>query len=676
MRYNVGMSKKFAAAVFFLISSLFSGAVFAQEISGAELSDALASRLKRQGFELEKKPLSSAWFAEFPYNIQIDFSAAQGQENGLSMILTMAQEDAWEKEKFVADLLAHFKAAFLPCNLKVVFTACDKPKIAGNEKMSGSEIFCKSVEGSQNSAGLVLEFNGGSKNVITPGSDGEISPYYLTRLLADSFDNNLCPFQIAGGMFLALYRLRALKTTPRLSSFLQKEIPAVALTLGERRDGYAQELNSIKDFFANVEPQKNAEWSRHYFPVVFFSERRWISEDLILLHIFSFMTLTLFILADFAFLFRRRSHRLVVLKARALLSNYLIFLTAALLALAFLFGQYVAKGFQSFVTQNPMLLFLAKLTPAFLFVSLFYPLELLRHKKIATYLYEYILSTSAILNIFIFSFIDISFFYLFAIEYILLALSRVFKRSAFLFLFLAFFTLPFLPLIYSILLYSNRELINGLIFCGAKENILLAFMLVPFNLLWLRILARMNIKSPSLKSLFLRYALAGVCAITFLAAFSFGAIYVMGKFFFRNAEPPKPLAQIVNAQKNERSTVTVFDTEYYGGKIRRVEINCDEPPERCEVFINGSNTNPVYFSVYESETRGRITQFLLPDKPPKSFSLQYTPDSSDSEIVVMTYFMQEKQAVKASHGSREICLRESFAFYASGGKITERRTKK
>ena len=652
---------------------LFGQNLFAQGLSGTALSDALFSRLKKMGFDGQKEPLSSAWFAEFPYNIQVKFSASQKSQ--WTFFITIAQEDAWSNEDFFSRLLSHFKSAWLPCDLTVVLTAGDKPKISGNEKMAGSEIFCKSIEGSQNSAALVLDFRG-SKNVITPGSDGEVSPYYLTRLLSQSFDKNSCPCQISGGMFLALYRLNALKSEARLSSFLKKEIPALLLSLPSDKSELSLELNSLKDFFSSIEAEKCADWSRHYFPIKLGSKRLWINETDIMLNIFVFMSFALFILTDFAFLFRKRSHRLVVLKIRAILSNYIIIFSAALLALSFFFGQYVAKGIENIGVKNPMALFSIKLIPAFLFISTVYPLELLRQKKISTYLYEYILSTSAILNIFIFTFIDISFFYLFALEYLILVLSRVFKRSAFLFIFLALFALPFLPLIFSILVNSNPERLNRLIYCGIKENVFLAFALVPFNLIWLRILARMNVKKLPLKSLFLRYFILGICAIVFLSLYSIVTIKLMEKFFFQNVEPSVPLARIEDSLENKLSTVTIFDTQYYGATIRRIEINCEQEPERFEIIINSSNANPIYFSVYESETVGRLTQFLLPDKPPKSFTLQYSPDFSDCEILTQIYFMQEKKGQNDNKMQRGLCARESFSFVANGSTITERQKQK
>ena len=132
----------------------------------------------------------------------------------------------------------------------------------------------------------------------------------------------------------------------------------------------------------------------------------------------------------------------------------------------------------------------------------------------------------------------------------------------------------------------------------------------------------------------------------------------------------------MDASTNILSKAAVYDTEYYSGKIRRVEISCQEEPERCEVYVNGSAANPVYFSVYESENFGRITRFLLPDKPPKKLSVQYSPDESDSEIVIMVYFY--KGSAPSSRGvSEEVFLRENFSFeVSSDGKITERRNEK
>ena len=139
-----------------------------------------------------------------------------------TLVLTVAQEDAFARENFIDGLLERINGAFIPCDIKILFTACDKPILSGNEKMSGTEVYCRSVEGAQNIAALALAF-GSNANLVTPGSDMKVSPYYLTRFLCDCLDYNSCPCEISGGMFLALYRLGALRSSQRLSPFLHKD---------------------------------------------------------------------------------------------------------------------------------------------------------------------------------------------------------------------------------------------------------------------------------------------------------------------------------------------------------------------------------------------------------------------------------------------------------------------
>ena len=168
--------KKIVLALFCaLYFSLFQGSLFAEELSGAALSDALTEKFKRTGYNPQKQSLSSAWFVDFPYNIEIDFEPSN--ESDWAMFLAVAQEDAIKKESVIDGLLSGFRNAYLPCRLKVIFTACDQTKISGNERMSGTEIFCKSVEGAQNAFALVLSFDKKRKSLVTTGSCGKMSPY-------------------------------------------------------------------------------------------------------------------------------------------------------------------------------------------------------------------------------------------------------------------------------------------------------------------------------------------------------------------------------------------------------------------------------------------------------------------------------------------------------------------
>ncbi len=638
--------------------------LFSQELKGLALSDATTAFLKKAGFSSTKVPLSSALFTDFPYNITLDFPA--GEKSDWTIFFMAPQEDAYENRFFIIELINYFNAASFPYNIKVVLTAGDRQNIAGNEKMSGSEVFCKSVEGIQNAAAFVLSFDARHKSHVIPGSGGKISPFYYCRLLCDSLERNSCHYSISGGIFLSLYSKNLLRNDSALSSFLSRELPAIALRLLKSDEEERSQLNSIKDFFSSIDIQKADEWSQHYIPFKIFSKRHWLEEKNIIYSIMVFIALTMFILADFAFIFRRRTKRLVVIKRRALRSNYLILLTALVVALSFYLGQGAARLFQSAGVRNPMILFVIKLAPAFFIVSTIYPLELSRHSHLSTYHYEYILSISAILNIFIFSLFDISLFYLFAIEYLILALSRAFKSRLSIFIFIALFITPYLPILYTILIFADGQTIYKLIFCGFWQNLTLAFALVPFNLLWLRILARLNIKAKSQSQKITGYIVTSAACFAGLSLFSFIVIFSLNRIFFSKVEPSRIKARVFNSEKIERTEAQVYDTEYYGGKIRRVEISSSEDAERFSVAVNGKSANPVYFSVYDTVSTEKSTEFLLPDNPPKKLTVMYTPDSSsDQDIIINAYYLDRE-----SQRPRYFC--ETLVFEARGEQINMR----
>ncbi len=652
-------------AAFFLSGVFCPAALFSQENSGAVLSDAVFNALKRGGFAPQKESLSSAFFADFPCNVSVEFKAAS-EAGGWTFFLLSPQEDFFESQKFFMDLLAYLKAADFPYSVKAVFTAGDRKKIEGNESMAGTELFAKSVEGSQNAAALLLSFSARRKNHILPGSSGKLSPYYLVRLLNDSLEKNSCPNSISGGVFLSLYRTKLFKEDPSLASFLTRQIPALSLKLVSSHEQREEQLNSVKDFFAEIDLDKCGVWSQHYATITFFSKRLWLEEKSIIYSVMTFMALTMFILSDFAFIFRRRTKRLVVIKRRALKSNYLILATVLATALAFTLGEAIARLIQNLGLRNAMVLFPIKLAPAFLLVSSVYPLELKRRSHLSTYHYEYVLSISAILNIFIFSLFDISFFFLFALEYLILALSRAFKSRLSLFIFIALFITPFLPVMLAILVYSDIKKIYGLIFCGFSKNLLLAFILVPFNLLWLRILARLNVKAKTDKQRLFGYVVTSVSCFAALALFSAAVIFALTKIFFATVEPSPRMARVYNQQGTPLASVQVYDTEYYGGKVRRIEIDSSKNAERYSIFVNGKSGNPVYFSVYDTRSNGRSTEFLLPDNPPRKLNVIYTPDMhSEQDIVVSAYYMDGQ-----SDGRSAFC--ETHVFEARDGQINRR----
>lgn len=640
--------------------------------AGAELSDAVFAKLELRAQEkrgangfVEKIPLTPAAFEQFPYDVSIQFQQKSGERfPRKTFIVAATQEDFIAHEEFFSGLLQFASDGTFPFDLQFVFTAGDVRKISGNERTRGTEVFCRRIEGTQETHALVLDFSRTKKNIVTPGSARDVAPLYLVRALCSELDAHSVKYDIFGGAYLSLYTLDILKDNARLASFLSRGIPAVMLSLISEKSDRRAELDSIEQFLSHIAFPANGNWSRHYIPLKLFQRRIWIEEQHILAALMAFSALCLLVISDFGFLFRKHSHRLAKIKSSALKSNYLIFLTMAFLALSLFAGQALASALQKAGARNLLFLFALKLLTPFFIVSALYPIEIWLHKNITPYSYEYILSTSALLNIFIFSTIDISLFFLFSFEYIILMISRTAKNTALIYFFMAIFFLPFVPPLYSILIYSDAHKIANLVFCNFAGNVILSFALVPLSLLWLRVLARLNFKAESKRTLFAFYAIASASSLAGIMAISAFAIFAANRIFFNDVEPSRPFARVEESTEHNFASVSISDSEYYGGKIRTIEISSKKNPERYSVFIQDKIENPFYFSIYEISQENGRAEFLLPEHPPRNLTVTYTPNASDNSIItVEAYFLNDNsnQAQK-----------ERFSFEAKDGEISER----
>ncbi len=630
--------------------------------SSAELSNELFAELEKMNFGKAKKiPLSTAVFENFPYNIQIEFPAQENPSQNI-FVVALTQEDAWNKIEILKELLDFAKENEFEFDLNFILTAGDVRKISGNEKTMGTEVFCQTMEGAQNLHALLLDFSATKKTCVTPGAGKTISPLYLTRPLCSSLEEESLGYRISGDTFLSLYNLGILKSDARLSAFLSRDIPAVMLSLLSEKERYENEASAIKNFLLDVHLPESGNWSRHYIPVKFLSKLFWVTEGRTLTAIMIFITLCIFSLNDFEFIFRKRSRRLVKIKESALKSTYLIFVTAALITASLVLGQMFITALQKSGTKNIALLFMIKASLPFFMVSLIYPLEIKLHKNLTPYIYEYILSLSALLNVFIFTSVDISLFFLFAFEFLILTLSRTAKRTMPLYFFMAIFFLPFAPLLYSILIYSDARKISELVFCSLDKNIFMGFALVPLGLLWLRVLAQVNSRARSAKRPVAYYLVACTASIVGIIVISLFSISALNRIFFKDVEPVRPFARVEESAENVLASVSISDSEYYGGKIRSIKISSEKIPERYSIFIQGESENPIYFSIYETSHENGRTEFLLPENPPQNLTVTYTPDFSDnSNITVEAYFLNEN----SNSAQKEI-----FSFKASGGEIT------
>lgn len=649
----------------FVIFSIFSLKLQAQE--QVSVSQRLYEDIKKNGFSGEKYFLCTEYQDYFQFNLRYDFGKDNGSRNHL--ILIFDQEDISQRLPFLLSLMEYYKAHESDFNVIVLLTAFDALDFPGNESMQGTEYFSQDLKGINNAGVIIVDFEAQKGNKIIPGSQGEVSPQYLTIPVSRLMEKEGIPFTIAGGFFISLYRIGILRDDSRLSSFLSKEIPALEINFLETEQGSQKILNLLQEFPERFKNTDTKRWSRHYIPLRLLNSRIiWLTERPLIIFLFAAAFLTLFILCDFSFIFRRLLTKKGAEKKAAIQTIYIIPATVLVQILALFSGQTVAGLITADRFANPMFMFALKLIIAFFIISFFYVIEIKFHKNAPALAYEYILTLSAVINIFLFSVIDISLMPIFVLEYVILFISRPAKKNIFLYLFLFIIILPFIPLVQSVMLNSDYRKLNNLIYTGFAENLVLAFALLPFNFMWLRILARFNFSSNKKRKLFVSYLIASSTCIVGLIIFSQISTLLLKKSLFNSIEI-KSLTAKVQETGSHHLQDDVYDTEYYGSTIRHIELFSDREPLRYLIKIYSKNSNPVYYSTISTEQLMEATSFMLPDFPPPVFSLTYVPSTQEESSIVIEAYYEADTEILTSGITRRNILKESSVYRISDGRI-------
>ena len=665
------MKKKILIPAFFLLF-LFILTInsSSESLKGWQLSKATFDYLSDGSFNPERKSISEN-HEYYPFNIEVNFlqDSKEFQQNDYgrlktTLILAFTQEDAFKHKEIISVLLDYLKSGTRNFNVKVSFTAGDEQSIPGNEKMSGTNIFCNGLTGAENISAVLFSFSSTKITSIIPGKAGKASPEYLVRLLSNAASDSGIPYAIKGNAYLSLYNVGIFTSTKRLSTFIDSEIPAAELSFLYESGKESLYAEAIKETVRNYDITVTEDWCTHYIPLKTRSQFYWIGEKAIILFLMAVTAVSIFIICDFTFLFRKRKSVAAKKRKYILRSSYILPVTLIIFTAALYAGQYMTSYLHKCGIHNPVMLFCSKIITAFIIVSVIFIIEVIARKDtLNIFHYEYLLTLVSIVNIFLFSLIDISLSITFAIEYVIIYISRTTKRVYNIALFCLLSMLPFIPVMTLITLYTPPEKINTYIHSSLLTNILLAFAACPVCLMWLRILGHLTEKLTHGK-LIASYIISTATGFILMGAASFGAVKMLNHFFRKYAEHPQRPAIIEDSGLNENAAVRVYETKYYNGIIRNIEINSKVPAERFKVSVISEGENPVYYSNDDREIINNEEFFMIPDNPPETLKISYMPDSS------------ERSAVKVQVIYKDDCenkfIRETFFFDITGNTINER----
>lgn len=658
---------------------IFSQGYSAQEIeklSGQELYQYIKKTLDYNGYSHSDISIFRTENDTFARNIVLHFPAKKELPDDIwdsakdTIILSFMQEDIATRTDFLFNIIEFIKESEFNYNINILLTAADKSILSGNEENSGSALYCDLFKGTGSTAAILVSFSSTKRNSITPGSGQILCPLWLIKSTAHSLEAKGIRFSIKGGIFCSLYSHDILKSDYRLASYLSNGIEALDINFNEDILKTTTLSEVFTHFLENYSPEKSENQDTHYIPLKFFNHTYFIPEIATMLLLYIITAIGLFLICDFTFLFSTKQSIKPIIQKESIHSIWILPLTWIIGFASIYSGQYIASIFFKYKFYNPILLITIKLIVTFLLITIFFLIFLKIKKNNQIHVFEYILTISAIFNIFVFCAFDIALFYLFTTIYLIVYFSRNVKKIHWNFICLFLMVIPFFPLLTRILLYSTPKQIFPLIFSNPGDNFILAFALGPFSLMWFKIILRiqsLTIEAKEIKQqhagltqnlsiLFPRYYILVISLFTVLTLVLSLIISINARKLFSNIEPLAKMEVIEETPQNENLSVSYSDSKYYSGNIRTVNIKTNRQAVRVDVIVSGQTENPIYYTFhqYSPYTTAYQAKFNIPDYPPKNFTITYTPDVSQiSTIEVHAYYLTDDTNPRRNFFARE-----------------------
>lgn len=621
--------------IFLILLAFFCVQVHAQEeIHGRQLCDAVFNFLAETELIPEAVPLVADGTNLFPYNITATFphkttTETKSINDRKTLLLAFTQEDTYAHQNIISNFIKTVSAIKTNPNLIFLFSYGDA--YYERDTISGTEIFASNYDDTEDIAVVCISFSNDNKTSITPGGSGDIAPKWLTAYAANALNNSGIQFDINGGVFISFYRIGKIATDNRTSRFLAHEIPAVGMTFGKNEDTIRIAL-SLETFIKQYKTENTVEWERHYFPFKFSDNFILIGEKIIVLVFIGIAFLAMGFLL-FSSLIKTKRKITIGYYIRIL---YALIPTLAISAAALQFSQPIVRFIENSFTISEYLSFAIKISISFVAIIFLFDFSSRFLGRLYETDYWSLIAIVAIINFFIFSLIDISFFFIFGFELLIIYISRSVHRPLRLLFMFFLMALPFLLLAHQISQFAYKNVLGNIIYATHIYNAMIAMILYPFQLQWLRVIISMygeQNRKNSVKKHFFRKQLF----LLLVPAISFFAIIVATSFItnssgmFHEAEQRETIRYVTD----DYPKITTVDRFFFDETFRTLEIDLGAEAFSCDITLEGKEFMPVIYSENEftGNTSNMTCQFITPTWPPRNLSFRYIAGNDDITII-------------------------------------------
>lgn len=616
----------------------------ANALNHQQVSDEVQKTLISAGFFPQKTNIITPAAGDFPYNISLDFFTDSFFHNenfeGLKTkaVIVFTQEDFLENSETILSFLSALQDFSAPIPVSILFAYSTSFSLPKAHSISGTESYIEQIFSQDSTFAVTVSFTDSNLSKIMAGNGGEASPLWLVKAAGKAFSQAKIKYTVPAGTFLTLYRYSLLEDNKNAVEFLDEDIPVLSIILSKNAD-----LKSLMTtFLKNYDYRQSGEWDKHYFYWNFPSKNFCIilNETVLIRTFICAAIYCLFMLCAFSFFTGKEK---LIYKKEIQKLIFLWPLTLLFACLALYASQYLSHQLSLNFRLTPVFQLFLEIQITFIAVSILFAIFIHFSPQYTLYTHKFYITLSTVVNIFLFSILDLSFFFLFAMEYLLLLFFKPGKRIYFFVITFIMLFIPFIP--YGIILWQHIQ-INRLpqLIAGSQLKIFFtALAIQPFNLIWLIILSHfINIRKNK--------NIAAVIFKIFQLIFA-GSLILFGCFYGLSSilNHYRKIPSIADIEKpvdfieihNENLNVHISDKSSYGNTVRELQISSKEPAERYEIIIKGQTVQPVYESTlpFVENPESTSAAIRLPDFPPAECNFSYTTTSKEGEeITVKAYY--------------------------------------
>ena len=624
----MNLAKKILFSVVFLL--IFITPVHSQYIpEGTELCDNVFNILKYKGLEPAAQNLVPNVNNSFPYNIIL--SNKNNNDSSENLIFIFKMEEIWKYKDILLATADKLKTETFNSTILISYTEDSFSPIEFNIK--GSEIFLNSLNTNDNNYVFLINLTADHNEFIT-GSKGITSPAWMIQNTFSAYTKEKLNKDIPFYYLSQISKYKFLDIEP-LAFFLTNNIPAIELNFKTEYQTTYESISTIKNVILDVIDNYITNESRindyHSLMIRMFKKTLWFSEYSIVQSII----IIIFIVLLFTFIISFINANLRNQAWKKIKTNWHVLPSTLALTILGFFGSKYFYIFLSKVTgfhHSAFGIVVFQIILSSILVSIFYLLELFYLKNYGERSIDFLIFITTVINLILFTIVDISLFPIFLTIAFFAFISLVFRNNITHILLFIFMLITFIPYVFYLYNYCDSETLSNFLTTDNFTCIFIPLILLPIHLMLLRIYTATK------KHFTKKWVFIVIVSSTFILISLF--FYLMNQIFLSDKSTNTTEITLIE-NKDKKAEISYSDRIVFGEIIRYVTIECDDNPTYIEFVIFADEVNPVLYSDNKYQNLSWNTvQFSIPKNPPEKLNFSYGAEKSNSILQIKVYYQE------------------------------------